>query len=275
MATILVLTHPNDFFRSRQFLIQTLFPHWTDMGHRVVVHEGTADLPAADLAILHVDLTVIPDEYVEAMGKYRVGVNRATRDIGKRVVSANLVGPYDDYRGPVIVKTNANAGGIPERLHEEVARRKGDLPTSPVRYMSERYPIFASYGEVPAELRLDPALVVEKFLPERERTGEEWGYCSRHWIFLGDRDRCTRLLGPHPIVKGVDMIRRDAVPVPDEMRVHRTRLGFDFGKFDFVLHEGRPVLLDVNRTPALPGNLSEVVKAGMRELAKGIDALLG
>jgi len=275
MATILVLTHPHDLFRSRHFVVQALFPHWTDMGHRVIVHEGTANLPGADAVLLHVDRTVVPDDYIDALGKYRVVLNGTTRDIGKRVVSANLVGPYDDYRGPVIVKTNANAGGMPERLHEEIARRKGEPPRAPVRYMSERYPVFASFAEVPSELRLDPDLVVEKFLPEREREGEQWGYCSRHWLFFGDRERCHRILGPHPVVKGIDMIRRDAVPIPDEIRAARARLGFDFGKFDFVLHEGAPVLLDVNRTPTLPANMSAFVKAGMEELAKGMAGILG
>ncbi len=270
MATILVLTHPHDLFRSRPFLVHALFPHWTDMGHRVVVHEGTTNLPGADAVLLHVDRTLVADDYIDALRGYRVAINGATRDIGKRAISANLVGPYDDYRGPVIVKTNANAGGIPERLHEEIARRKGEPLGPPVRYMTERYPVFASIAAVPAALRLDPDLVIEKFLPERG----DGGYHSRHWLFLGDRDRCHRLLGPHPVVKGGDMIQREPVPIPDEMRAARARLGFDYGKFDFVLHEGTPVLLDVNRTPTLPANLSAPVKAAMGELSKGIDALL-
>ena len=114
MATVLVLTHPNDpspiapLPRARRS--SPIGPTW---GTRVIVHEGTAKSPRADLALLHVDRTVVPDEYIEALGRYPVVINGATRDIGKRVISANLVGPYDDYRGPAIVKTNANASGIP------------------------------------------------------------------------------------------------------------------------------------------------------------------
>jgi len=236
----------------------------------VIVHEGTANLPGADVVLLHVDRTVVPDEYIEALGRYPVVINGATRDIGKRVISANLVGPYDDYRGPVIVKTNANASGIPERLHEELSRLKGEPVGAPACYMTERYPIFASIDEVPSKLRLDPELVIEKFLPERG----DGGYHSRHWIFLGDRERCHRLLGPHPVVKGSDMMQREPVPIPDEIRAARKRFGFAYGKFDFVLHEGVPVLLDVNRTPTLPATLSVQVKAAMGDLAKGIDAWL-
>jgi hypothetical protein len=35
------------------------------------------------------------------------------------------------------------------------------------------------------------------------------------------------------------------------MRQRRRELGFDFGKLDFVLRDGKAVLLDANRTPAL------------------------
>jgi hypothetical protein len=268
MARIVVLTHPRDLFRSRHFMVQGLFSHWEAAGHRVVVHEGTRDLPDADVAVLHVDRTVVPAEYIEALRRYPFVVNGKTGDIGKRAISRHLVGPYDAYAGPVIVKTNANAGGVPERLHEEVARLKGEPAGPPVRYMTERYPIYDSPALVPPALRLDPDLVVEKFLPERA----EHGYYSRHWVFFGDRERCNRVQGPHPVVKAADATERVPVPVPDELRAWRARLGFDYGKFDFVVHDGAPILLDVNRTPTLPAKLSDAVKAGMEDLAKGIAA---
>jgi hypothetical protein len=268
MATILVLVHARDLFPARHFMLKSFFPYWEALGHRVIVHEGATRAPAADAAILHVDTTVVSDDYVKAMRAYPVQINVGTRDIGKRVVSENLVGPYDAWRGPVIVKTNANASGVPERVHEEIARRLGEPVLSPVRFMTERYPIYDSLDAVPLELRLDPGLVVEKFLPERDPAG----YASRHWIFFGDRERCTRVVGPHPIVKGADLMNRTLVDVPDALRAHRRRLGFDYGKLDFVLHEGRVVLLDANRTPAVPANLTEALRAGMEHLALGIEA---
>jgi hypothetical protein len=51
------------------------------------------------------------------------------------------------------------------------------------------------------------------------------------------------------------------VPVPDDLRETRRRLGFDYGKWDFVLHEGRAVLIDANKTPGRPPN-----PAGRRDL---------
>ncbi len=38
---------------------------------------------------------------------------------------------------------------------------------------------------------------------------------------------------------------------PDAIRGLRRRLGIDYGKLDYVVHDGEVVLLDVNRTPAV------------------------
>lgn len=270
MAAILVLVHPSDLFRNRHFMVTGLFDHWIAAGHRVLVHEGATGLPDADVALLHVDTTLVPDAYVEALRRYKVALNVGTGDISKRRISEQLVGPDDPYDGPVIVKTNANAGGVPEWLHEEVARASGRRTGPAVQPMLTRYPVFASNAEVPDAMRRDPALVVERFMPERD----ERGYYTRHWIFFGEAERCTRVLGAEPVVKGADMLERIAVPVPDELRAWRRRLGFDYGKFDFVIHEGKPVLLDVNRTPTAPAKLSDALRAGNAALAKGLDALL-
>jgi hypothetical protein len=93
-----------------------------------------------------------------------------------------------------------------------------------------------------------PGLVVERFLPERE--GPD--YCVRVWTFFGDRERSVRWIAPDPIVKASNMTRREEVEVPEAIRAWRSRLGFDFGKFDYVRHGERWVLLDVNRTPTYP-----------------------
>jgi len=270
VARILVLTHPSDLFRHRHFMVTGLFEHWIAAGHRVHVHEGATGLPDADVALLHVDTTRVPEAYREALRRYPVVINGATGDISKRGFSQQLVGPDDAYAGPVIVKTNANAGAVPEWLHQEVARQAGRRMGPAVRPMLSRYPVFASASEVPDAMRRDPDLVVERFLPEQD----ERGYYMRHWVFLGEHERCNRVLGAHPVVKAADIVERLPVPVPDEIREWRRRLGFDYGKFDFVLHEGEPVLLDVNRTPTAPPVLGDALRAGNADLAKGIETFL-
>ena len=62
--------------------------------------------------------------------------------------------------------------------------------------------------------------------------------------------------------------------MPVEIAEERRRLGFDYGKFDFVVHGGRPILLDANRTPGGSATLTEEYAQGAAELAKGIDVFL-
>jgi hypothetical protein len=272
MAKILVLTHEFDLYRERHFVVRDLAEFWAAAGHDVVVHEGARDVPRADLAILHVDATVVPHEYIEALAEIPIVLNRRTVDIGKRTYSENLVGSFDDYAGPVIVKTNRNSGGAPEWLHASLAKKRGTpMPGPPPRHMTGRYPIYPSFAEVPPALRLDPEIVVERFMPERDPRG----YASRHYLFFGDRERCTRIVGPHPVIKGADTIERTMVDVPDEIRAWRKKLGFDYGKLDFVMHDGEPVLIDANRTPTLPrGDVGAAIRKGLGELAGGIAAFL-
>ncbi|RUW22213.1 hypothetical protein EOA34_22030, partial [Mesorhizobium sp. M4B.F.Ca.ET.013.02.1.1] len=97
---------------------------------------------------------------------------------------------------------------------------------------------------------------------------------ARFWLFCGERERCPRHVSPQSLVKGDDTIRREPVPVPDELRALRRELGFDYGKFDFVMHEGRAVLLDANKTPGRARRLSNFVAAGNSNLADGFEGLI-
>ena len=132
-----------------------------------------------------------------------------------------------------------------------------------------RYPIFAATSAVPDEVWGNPGLVVERFMPERD----EHGYCVRAWVFCGDRERCTRYRGTHPIVKSATIVAHEPAPVPEEMRAERGRLGFDFGKFDFVVRDGEAILLDANRTPSAPPPTPEIEASNAR-LAAGIEGLM-
>jgi len=63
-------------------------------------------------------------------------------------------------------------------------------------------------------------------------------------------------------------IHRDA---PSEIEALRERMGFDYGKFDYVIHEGRVILLDANKTPTFQGDANA---PHLRELALGIEDFL-
>ena len=51
-------------------------------------------------------------------------------------------------------------------------------------------------------------------------------------------------------------------------------LAFDYGKFDYVLHDGRVVLLDINKTPGESRVIRPAVMARLRHLASGISFFL-
>jgi hypothetical protein len=79
----------------------------------------------------------------------------------------------------------------------------------------------------------------------------------------------------HPIIKSHNIIGRELLTdVPDDLRQMRRDLGFDFGKFDFAIVEGRTVLYDTNRTPSLGGVSESDPPTWLAQLAAGLWALL-
>jgi len=276
MHRIVVIMHEKDRSlrngaQKSTYLVSALAPHWRRMGHSVRVAFGIDNLPEADLAILHVDLSVTPEIYLRAAARYPVVVNGDARDIRKRLVSRNVLGSGDHWPGPVIVKSDLNNGGIPERLR--ATGRCGD--SADVRRVHasgfNRYQVWNSLAQVPAAVFTNRRLVVERFLPERH--GEF--SAIRSWGFLGDRERCRRFLKADPIVKGQGLVPDELVEVPAAIRAERKRLGFDYGKFDFVLHDGEPVLLDANRTPGAPPRFVDAeFDAVLADLAGGLESIV-
>jgi hypothetical protein len=276
MARILVLTHRRDIFDQGGYVLSRYIKYWERDGHRVLVAKGPENLPDADMAILHVDLTVIPETYLEALKRYPVVVNGATGDIRKSTYSRLILGPEDDWNGPVIIKTDLNYGGWPEAQALSVSRQLGvppDLAATPMSFLNPdlEYPIFQTRQQVPQPTWSIPGLVVERFVPE----ADPQGYAMRLWVFFGDQESCSRVVSTRPIVKAAGIVERRPVEVPDEIRAERARLGFDFGKFDFVIHDGKPILLDANRTPAAPPPSLEAQLAHLYErMASGLLAIL-
>jgi hypothetical protein len=272
VATIVILEHELQRHVQLPYMAYALAERWRRAGHEVEVHHGTHEPPAGDVALVNIDLTVIPPAYQALFARYRRVINGRVTDVSKSRFSVDLLDRYSDWIGPVIVKTEANYGGKPEALLRSVAAQAGiacDVPQGPV---AEGYPVFGALREVPEAAWRTPGLVVERFLPERDAEGY---YYSRHWIFFGERERSVRVKARTAIIKSSDSIGREEVPVPAQMRALRARLGFDFGKFDYVRHGERFVLLDANRTPSLPAYSDPVVSAGQDVLAAGLEAFLG
>jgi hypothetical protein len=261
--------HELENLGTRGFAIQLLIDEWKKTGNHVVLGLGTDALPDADLAILHVNLSLVPEIYAEAARVYPVVVNLGALDIRKRSVSRNILTKEDDWGGPVIVKTDENCGGVPEWI---AWRRRVDLglPAGAEPKPLIKYRLYRHKDRVPDFVWTEPRRIVERFLPETD--GDS--FYLRTWIFFGDRERCRRFTSKKPLIKGSDYLAFQDAPVPEMLREERKRLGFDYGKFDFVIHAGQPVLLDVNKTPGIPPRSRPQLREAYAQLAGGIDPLL-
>lgn len=270
MATpqILIVLHQNDnHFESRGYLIKFLLREWEAMGLTVQVVRGITSSVRADVVIPHVDLTITPAEYRDYLLAYPKVINGQVVDISKSRISTNLVARNDSYTGPVIVKTERNYGGLPEqwlgsRLRGGqkkwggvIRRLLGHLPSGSTRGIDWRsvqslspsaYPVFGSVREVPAGVFANRHLIVEKFLPEIV----DGDYCLRYYYFFGAKGVNLVFRSKDRVVKAANALTVEEVPIPEELYLIREKLGFDYGKFDYVLRDRKVVLFDANRTPA-------------------------
>ena len=262
-----ILTHVTDDFWRERYLIQLMIPRWEAMGFRVAVVTDADTFVPADVALLHVAPSVVPDCCRRLAERYPLVLNGRVLDIRKRSFSRLLLGRQEPHQGRVIVKTDSNYGGLAEFRGKILESRIGLLlRRSPVeKYVchalallearrawrrkrllfSSRYPVFPGHGLVPGGVWDNPNLIVERFAAERDGSN----YCCRHWLFFGNREVSRRTLSPHPVVKVDGVLESISAPVPEELRTIRAQLGFDYGKFDYGIVDGEVVLYDVNRTP--------------------------
>jgi hypothetical protein len=247
------------------YFVAQLARHWRGEGIEVrYLYDPARPMPG-DLLFVHVDLSVVPEACIELAKSYPAAVNAKVRDIRKSVISRQIVRPDDDWDGPVIVKSDLNHAGFPEGRFS-AARRPASLAMigSP-----GDYPVYPHRREVPAAYFDDPDLVVERFLPER--IGGR--YCVRSYTFLGDREDTFILYSSHPAVKMGSVTGVEFTEVHPDIRKRRQAMGFDYGKFDYVVRDGQAILFDANKTPGrLPVRDADTA-ARVRRRAAGIHAL--
>lgn len=274
---IVVLTHEFDEFWKDGYLLASLCREWESRGASIQVAKGGKDAPAGDVAILHPNITRVPDDLQEALQKYPRVVNGAALDISKRGYSDLVLSRSTaHYPGRVIIKTDANFGGFPELKH---GTRREELTQDQVAKWTwrdtrclQKYPVLPNARAVPPDVWENPNLIVERFAPERTDEGD---YALRIWIFLGSQSIHYRCLSKEPVIKSQNTYAREQLDpdaVPALLRSKREALGFDYGKFDYVVVRGRVVLLDANRTPGYPTQYptNEARQARIRALGQGL-----
>jgi hypothetical protein len=280
MPHIVILIARDASFEKWKYFLDEIAKVWAQHSVRVTVQRGPGPFIEADLAVLHVDLTIVPADHMAFLARYPRVINGAVSDISKRRISRQIVERGEAYEGPVIVKTNWNSGGWRERerfggrnrWRRLIDRIRGQLPW-PYRasIATGEYPILPSIQQVPWMVWKNRDLVVERFLCERQ---QEF-FCLRTWMFLGDQETNSLSFSHQPVVKLESVVRREVVPlVPPELRELRRQLGFDFGKFDYGIVDGRVVLYDANRTPTLGPMKPEQFLPRIRLLARGLNAFL-
>src|SRR5690242_7584079 len=116
MARIAILVHRHDAFPRQNYWLRAISESWRDSGSELEIVYGPRARADADLAILHVDMTTVPDVYLAHASRYPRVINGRVHDISKRLISAHLLQRGDPHDGPVIIKMNRNAGGGPERI---------------------------------------------------------------------------------------------------------------------------------------------------------------
>lgn len=233
-----------------KYSITEMARQWQLAGHSVEHVFGARRQVPADIALLHVNLSVVPRAYRALARRYSVALNAGVTDIRKHGYSQLRVRPGDGYEGPVIVKTNLNAAGYPEWYAASGQARpawcfwKPPAPHNP----NSNYPIYPAAGEVPRQWWKDRSLLIEQFLPEYEGGF----YFVRQAYFLGPRHRSWRLRGATPLVRAGTFLDDVEIPTPEAVHAFRREIRLDYGKIDFLEHGGRITILDVNKTIGAP-----------------------
>lgn len=283
-AETILLLKEND--RGR-YVADVLAKIWSASGYRVLHHSGTHHPPSADIVFLHVDKTIVPEEYAQCVSRYPVAINGKALNITRTIYSTARLKKDDGYEGPVIVKTVHNYGGLPEHRsvsfriplitrfmkfdESSVRRPMGTCWRNKTFLDPLEYPIFEHKDCLPSDVWENKNLIVEKFIPEKE--GDV--YFVRYWQFLGDKSITGRFGSKHPIVKYHRRVTEVLpIDVPEELVLWREKLHLDYGRFDYLMHEGKPVLLDANKTQGFGPRSHLTLRKAMEKFAdfsKGIE----
>lgn len=278
---IAILLYENDEKRMlKSSLIYYMAKYWESDGHKVFYLYGTEEFIPADLIFVHVDLSVVPHSYLEFAQQYPIVINGNVKDVRKSVINRHILQLDDDWDGPVIVKSDLNCAGIPERKRDGLSGRfKGKVLKSaknlnlnwltPSIRTALDYRVFDHQKDVPKAYFFSPNLVIEKFIPERE--GDY--YVVHTMSFLGDRVVSMSLKSKNQIVKGdtAEIVEYPIDPHPQILRLRR-ELKFDFGKFDYTVRDGEAILIDANKTVGASPNLeaSKALRESRNYRAEGL-----
>lgn len=232
-------------------LTDLLAEHWRASGIEVIELSGTRSFVEADLLFLNLSRPVVPEEYNRFAAQYPVTFNAGASDLRKHRYSSGLLQAGAAYKGAVIVKSDQGYVSPSTSERASLLRRLTGFPRTESRnaavIANDNYRIYPSINDVPAE-KFAPGYIVQKFLPE-ENAGR---YVLRQYHFLGDKHFLSLQTSGAAIIRtSVPQSLEEWTP-PKELLDVRVRLGLDYGRIDFVEVHGKPFVIGVARSPALP-----------------------
>ena len=255
--TIVILCHERAHpYLIRKYQISHMARYWRKCGYQVKFLRGISEFVPAQVCIVHVDLSVVPESYLKFANQYPATVNGKISDIRKSVVSQAILGIDESYQGQVIVKTDLNYAGLPEkvlkssifRLAISKIKKYCSLQDSQLPRQSS-YIVYENKDNVPESVRQNPDFVIEKFNPNRE--GSQ--FSIRFFKCFGSNYECTKNFSNEPIITSFNTTKREAVIPHKAILEYRQKIGLDFGKIDYFMDGDQPVVIDVNKTPGTTG----------------------
>ena len=273
-----VLHHARSSLIRSGYMIGPMSDRWRDRGAEVIDIIGTGTSVPVDVLLCHVDLSVVPEEYRRFAQNHPRVINLSATDIRKRSYLDDLVGIDDPYSGPVIVKSNLNHGGFPERLLEPRGSGLGRIANGILRRLRRRigmvdeiryksdYVIHQERSSVPP-VRFHDGSVIQPFRPERQ----DGNFVLREYYFLGDIEILNTEVGSDPVLTTGRQVECIQDSPPAEVRAIRDRLRLDYGKIDYGCPDGEVIVYDANKCVGTRSNPGEAVLKLAAVLSQGID----
>lgn len=277
LKRIAILSGAGQNFCPDRYAIGLMIEEWSRLGIETIFLEDVRDRREAGLVFLHVDSSIVPAAYTAFANNYPYSVNKNAVDIRKRRYADGCLDRSSDYAGPVIVKTDLNYGGAPERdwdrrhsgAMKRFFRKAAQIMAGNRGGMNSKkdYFISDSLADVPRHY-FSPDYIVQEFRPETD--GE--AFILREYIFLGDCHFENIERSGNAIFEEDEHVSlRPFSPHPRLLEVRR-RLGLDYGKIDYSLVNGEPFIFDANKTLGRGACDGEDVRAMYAAMARSLAA---
>jgi hypothetical protein len=242
-AIIGILWHPLSIaWRRREYLIHQHSTIWKEDGFDVRHFRKPEEANRiCDLVIVHSDVSCIDPAWLTPLKNHKLVLNRNVVNIRKTHVSDLILTQDSNWAGPVVIKTDLNNNGKPERW---VLDRKG-FKRGVLNPFRDHYSFLNSISEVPQSIWRNPNYVVEQF--QKESWGDDFATTSA--TIFGDEVSCVKLGGKDWEVKAKKATNWERIPtVPDEVIQKRKSLGLDYGKIDYTQNADGIHIFDINKT---------------------------